>query len=597
MSADPEKQPRDDVPTAYDAAVFRAKSALFQLGRGALNLFARGRARHGRGDAHRRGRVIAESRTRLWGGGAAGERALEAGKVHNLRLAARRLNGVEVPAGAVFSFWAQVGRASRARGYVRGRELREGCIIPSVGGGLCQLSNALYDAALQAGFEIIERHAHTRAVPGSQAEAGRDATVFWNYVDLRWRSPRAFRVEVSLGREHLTVRFRADAPNRPEPARATLRHAPRPRAAAATGDCFTCGVLECFRHAGDEATGGGGASFGRAAFLVDEFWPEFDGYVRAERRGEDLLCLPLDGRRFAKANYAWDTGGFGEVRERRLATALRSLASRRLAQQGAERQRALLRHAERLARSYADALAFDVTHVTVTQHLLPFLWRDGHLGGRSFDVLMNGLPLEHLHDALDAAAALHPESPTLADFRADEWLVRAEREALAEARRVVTPHALVASLFGERAVPLGWHVPAAPPTTRTRGGRVVFPGPTAGRKGAYEVREAAHRVGFRLVVMGGRPEGGGFWRGVEVERPDGEDWLRDAGLVVLPAFVEHRPRRLLEALARGIPVVASPACGLGGVEGVTVVPAGDVDALCDAVGRTLAPGEPVSSGA
>ena len=84
-----------------------------------------------------------------------------AGKIHNLRLAIRRIDGLEIPAGGIFSFWQQIGRATRRRGFVKGRELREGCIIPNIGGGLCQLSNALYDAALQANFEIVERHAHT----------------------------------------------------------------------------------------------------------------------------------------------------------------------------------------------------------------------------------------------------------------------------------------------------------------------------------------------------------------------------------------------------------------------------------------------------
>ena len=68
-----------------------------------------------------------------------------------------------------------------------GRELREGCLVPSIGGGLCQLSNALYDAALRAGLQVVERHRHTQVVPGSLAESDRDATVFWNYRDLRLR--------------------------------------------------------------------------------------------------------------------------------------------------------------------------------------------------------------------------------------------------------------------------------------------------------------------------------------------------------------------------------------------------------------------------
>jgi hypothetical protein len=589
MSADVQDHPRGDVPNIYGAITFRAKSALFQFKRHALNLLIHRHARYRRGGALACKNVIAESRTRLWAEGTGAERALEAGKVHNLRLAVRRLDGVEVPAGAVFSFWAHVGRTSRVRGYVRGRELREGCIIPGIGGGLCQLSNALYDAALQAGFRIVERHAHTRVVPGSQAEAGRDATVFWNYVDLRWRSPRPFRIEASLSREHLTVRFRGDESQETK----TRVLLPLQAQAGVSGDCFSCDAFDCFRHVGREGAFGQtgredtGERFGRAAFLVDEFWPEFDRYIRAERTGKDLLCLPLDGRRFGKANYAWDTSGFGDVRERRLATALRSLASRRLAAQGAERQMALLRHAERVADAYASSLAFDVTHVTVMQHLLPFLWRGGYLGGRSFDVLMNGLPLERLHETLDIAAALHPESPTLADFRADEWLVRAEREALAHARRIVTPHTLIASLFGERALLLEWRRPRDVRAVE-RGSRVVFPGPTVGRRGAYEMREAAKRMGLSLIVNGTQPEGRDFWRGTGVERREGKDWLSDAGVVVLPAFVEHKPRRLLEALSRGVAVVASTACGLGAVNGVVNVRAGDVDGLCAAIEKSLA---------
>ncbi len=69
----------------------------------------------------------------------------------------------------------------------------------------------------------------------------------------------------------------------------------------------------------------------------------------------------------------------------------------------------------------AQALIFrgKATHVVVQQNLLPFLWRAGVLGGRTFDVLMTALPLKNLQTQLDFAASLHPESKTLADFRVD----------------------------------------------------------------------------------------------------------------------------------------------------------------------------------
>jgi hypothetical protein len=201
---------------------------------------------------------------------------------------------------------------------------------------------------------------------------------------------------------------------------------------------------------------------------------------------------------------------------------------------------------------------------------------------------MTSLPMHGLHERLDLAAALHPESKTLADFRADAWLVEAEAEALRAARRIVTPHAEVAALYAEKVVRLDWQLPRAAGLERRKGDRIVFPAATVGRKGAYEMREAARRLSLSLRLPGAQLEGENFWRGVEVEDGSGAgDWLDGACAVVLPAFVEHRPRRLLEAVARGVPVIASSACGLEGVKGVTSVPTGDTDALCIAIEETL----------
>ena len=109
------------------------------------------------------------SRSALWSDETLAERALQLGKVQNLRVAARTRDGLFIPAGAVFSFWRNIGLPSAARGYTSGRMLQQGCMVASTGGGLCQLSNALYEVALQAGCRIVERHAHSRIVPGSLA--------------------------------------------------------------------------------------------------------------------------------------------------------------------------------------------------------------------------------------------------------------------------------------------------------------------------------------------------------------------------------------------------------------------------------------------
>lgn len=581
------KQPLDRHNTLDGAApgigvalVFRSKATVLQLRRVMRDALDRDVQRFSVANALAGKTVLAESRTPLWTQFEESERILLAGKIHNLRLAIRNLNGVEIPADGVFSFWKQVRRTSRLGGYVAGRELREGCLIPNIGGGLCQLSNALYDAALSAGFEIVERHAHTRVIPGSLAERGRDATVFWNYVDLRFKSEHPFRIEAALTADSLVVRFLGEPVGTHLPIVLPTRTENKVHRIGRVGSCSTCGTHDCFRNVKISTHRIG---FGRAAYLLDDYWPEFDRYIKGAKRDTDLLCLPMTGPLLTRPNYAWSTSGFGTVKQQRLLTLRRSYQSRRLASQGANRQRALLAANERLASRYASFLAYDVTHVTLMQRLLPFLWREGHLGGRTFDVLMTSLPMVWLQERLDAAFRLHPESPTLADFRADQSLLELEAEALQQARKIVTPHTEIAALYPDKAVLIEWASPAIGSRTRSiddRGGKLIFPAATVGRKGAYELRAAMNGMDVELVTLGPMLEGRDFWNGVRTIEPRAvEDWLQSATAVVLPAFVEHQPRRLLEAAVRGVPVIASTACGLRNVTGVSSVPAGDVAAL------------------
>ncbi len=569
------------VPTRLQAGVFRLKTLLLQIRRAASDAFSRSATRAPRSSVLASMPVMSRSRTPLWTEIDPEERFLVAGKIHNLRLAARKLDGLEVAANQTFSFWKQVGRASRFRGYVEGRELREGCIIPNVGGGLCQISNALYDAALDANFEIVERHAHTQVVTGSLAEKGRDATVFWNYVDLRFRSEKPFRIEARLDEKDLVVTFRGDKLNgsRLHQIKRIAVHNDTPQS------CATCEMGDCHRVV-DPAIH---RDFGKTAYLVDEFMPEFDAFIQAERTNKDDLLLPLDGKRMLKANYAWSTEGFGSTKQSILVTAVRSYRSRKLAAQGKAHQQNLLAMYERLAESYARRLKYDVLHVLVHQNLLPFLWKNGHLGGRTFDVLMTALPMAELQERLNRAAELHPESPTLGDFRADENLVAAEADALKHARRIITPHTDIASMFVDRAHRLAWNRPAVnQASARAKGSKpvMVFPAATVGRKGCYELRDALRGMSIKLILLGPLIEGADFWDGFDTEKGD-DGWLGRADLVVLPAHVEHKPRRLLLAAAHDIPVIATAACGVDGVDGIRTLGSAEPAALPSAIQMAL----------
>lgn len=569
-------------PTKASALVFQAKACGLRLKR-ALRDLRSGRPPRGKRTSELLAAPVAGlSVTPLWTAGGAAELKLTAGKVENLRIAVRALDGIELGPGEVFSFWRHLGRPVARRGFVEGREVREGCIVPSIAGGLCQLSNALYDAALKAGMTIVERHAHSRIVPGSLAERGRDATVFWNYVDLRFANATGLRIEAELTAGDLVVTLKA-------PKALTLGGAPLTRgggaplalgpAPAAAASCETCGVHSCFRHQ-DFHEGGGGSVRPAEAVLVDSVSPEHAAWIQQSDAARRLLFVPIDGARRSKANYAWPRGGFETVTEAWTVALRRAFASRRLAAQGAARQRALLDFDRELADWYARRLAPEVTHLVVAQNLLLPLLDNGALGGRTFDVLMTRPPLAKLQAALDRGAAAHPESPTLADFRVPAMVVTRETKALARARRIVTPHTWIASMFPDRAVLLPWSVPAGGGAAGGDGRTVLFPGPTAGRKGAYEVRAAAKALGWRVILLGGEPEGADFWTGVDTERAtDAEEALTRCDAVVTPAYVENSPRVALRALGRGVPVIASEQVGLGKLGGVVTLSALSVDAI------------------
>jgi hypothetical protein len=446
------------------------------------------------------------------------------------------------------------------------------------------LSNALFDAALTAGCEIVERHAHTRRLPGSMAAAGRDATIFWNYVDLRFRAPVDCQLDVRLHRGELRVALRRLDSSAPAVTAGPSIRVPSPVPATqpdrAAESCETCGMTRCFRNPSAAALPREPVT----AWLVDAWWPEHDAWMQARRRPNDVLLLPLDRRTWRTGPYRWESRGFARVRSAPLLVLRRSWISRRLAAQGAARQSALLRMDAALAMIYSERIPCTALHLVVSQNLLPFLWRRGVLAGRTFDVLMTRLPLTHLHAQLDRAAQRWPDSPTLADFRADPDLVAAESEALAEAQHWITPHRAVAALAGSRAIVLDWKLPAVP--RRAPGRRLVFPASTLSRKGARELREALPRSDLPLTVAGSPLEGPGFWSGTGAQ-PAGDDWLADAAAVVLPAWVDHQPRRLLTAIAAGIPVICTPACGLPAGDGVTIVPEGDPAALREAIAAAL----------
>ena len=131
---------------------------------------------------------------------------------HNAFLACSKLNGAVIQPGAEFSFNRRVGSWSRDAGYRRAPVSYNGTLIDAWGGGVCQTSTTLYNAALLAGMAIEERHPH-RFAP-SYVPPGRDAAVAFSGVDLRFKNPYdvPLTLEAKFEGDRLTVAFISPKP-------------------------------------------------------------------------------------------------------------------------------------------------------------------------------------------------------------------------------------------------------------------------------------------------------------------------------------------------------------------------------------------------
>jgi vancomycin resistance protein YoaR len=129
----------------------------------------------------------------------------------NIRRAAGFLDTILLKPGERFSFNEAVGPRTERNGYRSAPVLAEGGRVNGIGGGICQVSGTLYNAALLAGLDITERHPH--GSPSRYLPMGRDATVSL-VDDLGFSNPHPFAVRLTLKLEgnRLTAAFEGAKP-------------------------------------------------------------------------------------------------------------------------------------------------------------------------------------------------------------------------------------------------------------------------------------------------------------------------------------------------------------------------------------------------
>lgn len=135
-----------------------------------------------------------------------------AGRVHNVDAAARSIDGMVLAPDEIFDYGEVIEYAEKTYGFREAPVIFGGRLTPGVGGGICQVSSTLYNAAVRAGLTIVERRNHS--LPVRYLPKGQDATFAKGYINFRFKNTSGhhllIRAEVKNGQ--LTVKLFGDMP-------------------------------------------------------------------------------------------------------------------------------------------------------------------------------------------------------------------------------------------------------------------------------------------------------------------------------------------------------------------------------------------------
>jgi vancomycin resistance protein YoaR len=107
-----------------------------------------------------------------------------ANRIHNVQLVAHLVDHKFIAPGETFSFNGTTGERSAAKGFLEAPVIVNGEVQTGLGGGVCQVSTTVFNAAYEAGLPITSRTNHALYI--SHYPLGRDATVDYPGIDLKF---------------------------------------------------------------------------------------------------------------------------------------------------------------------------------------------------------------------------------------------------------------------------------------------------------------------------------------------------------------------------------------------------------------------------
>ena len=137
-----------------------------------------------------------------------------ANRIHNVQLVAHLIDKHFIPPGEEFSFNNTTGVRDASKGFLEAPVIINGELQTGLGGGVCQVSTTVFNAAYEAGLKITARTNHALYI--SHYPLGRDATVNYPDTDLRFVNDTShwLLLRTFVGSSSLTVTLYGTSPHR-----------------------------------------------------------------------------------------------------------------------------------------------------------------------------------------------------------------------------------------------------------------------------------------------------------------------------------------------------------------------------------------------
>jgi len=130
-------------------------------------------------------------------------------RIHNIKVATARFDGLLIKPGEEFSFVKNLGDVDGEHGYKQELVIKKGVTEPEFGGGICQVSTTAFRAAINSGLEITARRNHAYPVHYYSPQ-GMDAAVYIPNPDLKFKNntPGHILIKTDLNVEKKELIFR-----------------------------------------------------------------------------------------------------------------------------------------------------------------------------------------------------------------------------------------------------------------------------------------------------------------------------------------------------------------------------------------------------